>query len=158
MGNFLMCHALHTRVVDTFLEKLNATYSRRVTLLCQILQQDKRIQFPNGIPLGGYFLWIQFPSQVITIDFLTHCQTHYNVLYRPGPNCDSFFVPQNDDNSLEHHSCHHSTDTILATESFQSFARICFADLNEDDLVEGAKRLLCAFQQYMIEIETSKQK
>ena len=152
LGNFLMCHALHTRVVDSFLEKLNATYSRRVTLLCQILQQEKRIQLPNGIPLGGYFLWIQFPSQVNTIDFLTYCQTQYDVLYRPGPNCDSFFVARNDD-PLEY-SCH-NTDTILADESFQSFARICFADLDEDDLMEGAKRLLCAFQQYMIEIETN---
>lgn len=148
IGDLIMCRALQSRIADTFLKKLNAGYADRARKLCNILRKEERILLPNSCPTGGYFLWIKFPPEVDTEDFLSFCEqgdaADLEIRFRPGSKCDAFA-----DYMAGEEQIANDIASGVSTSSFQSHARLCFADLDEDNLLEGGRRLVQAFRMYM---------
>jgi len=125
----LMLSVIKSGTLDRYLDTLRTTYSRRLNVLCNILKDEPRIQI-HHTPCGGYFLWIYFPTNISSENFLNFCLTDkYLVRFLPGNQCDPF----------------HST---APTGNLESSARLCFAYLNEEDLIEGATRFVTAFRDY----------
>lgn len=148
VGDLIMCRALHSHIADTFLKKLNARYSDRARKLCNILQKEDRIILPNRCPTGGYFLWIKFPLDVDAEDFLKFCEQgdgkHLELRFRPGSKCDAF-----EDHVDGEEQIANDIASGVSKSSFKSYARLCFADLDDDNLLEGGRRLVQAFKMYM---------
>ena len=86
---------------------------------------------------GGYFIWVSFPPGVDSQDFFTYSMKEYGVRFMAGRKCDPF--PSSEDDA---------TGT-----SIQSCARLCFADLDRDELVKGTSEFLKAFRSYMKTID-----
>jgi DNA-binding transcriptional MocR family regulator len=147
VGDLLMCRALKKKMVDRFLDRLRKSYSERANQLCDILQEDHRISLPNGYPSGGYFLWVKLGS-VDAKEFLSCClngaAAHLGVRFRPGSMCDAFA----DDVQGQAQISNDAMSGVSAT-SFKSYARLCFADLDEGMLEEGARRFIQAFRIYI---------
>jgi DNA-binding transcriptional MocR family regulator len=115
---------------DRVLTKLNAAYKQRVKLLCDILQTDSRIEI-GATPTGGYFLWVAFPG-VMAEEFLEICMRK-GVKFLPGGRCDPF------ENA--------SASSGLDHDEFHSHARLCFADMDLEEIESGAKLLVSCFQE-----------
>lgn len=137
MGS-IMTNAIESGLLDSYLDKLRIEYKERYELVCGILQQEPRLSIlsidePRA---GGYFIWVQFPPSVNADDFLTYSIDNYGVRFMKGTKTNPF--PDDDD------------DIGIA---IKSCARICFADLNRDDLREGTEKFVEAFQSYIASIE-----
>lgn len=130
--------ALETRIADDVLKKLTIAYKRRAEKICTALSVESRIQIVNR-PIGGYFIWIKFPSNVNSEQFLEFCNGR--VKFMLGVRCD---IAGGD-------IC---TDTNTVAEKhdrpFTSHARLCFADLDEDVLHQGVQLLIACFQEYKL--------
>jgi len=126
IGN-LMRTALETRLADEVLNKLNAAYCKRVELLVGILLQDDRLEIAVK-PLGGYFVWIRlFSNELTTLkasDFLDYC-CERGISFLPGDRCD----PSN-------------------SGSLSQCIRLCFADLDETDLKDGAELFVLLYRRF----------
>lgn len=128
--NEMLRLALTNGVADKVLDGLNQSYRRRSQRLVTALadEPDLRVVHP---PRGGYFVWIAFPEWVDTRRLLATCR--HRVTFLPGPRCDAVSPPPSD-------------DAVVA--SFANFARLCFADADEPDLVTGAQRLIEAYRAF----------
>ena len=145
VGDLIMCRALSDRIGDSYLRRLNKEYANRARKLCAILQEDERIVLPNGCPTGGYFLWLKFEQNVDSEEFLAFCiDQGTEVRFRPGTLCDAFANHSDGEEQI----ANDETSGVTAA-SFRSYARLCFADLDEADLEEGGRELLKALHMYM---------
>ncbi len=138
----IMTHAIESNLLDAYLDKLKLEYAERCELMCCILKQEPRISLlsHNNSPVkrqGGYFIWVQFPSGIIGEDFLTFAIENYGVKFMPGGKCDPF--AEGDDSS----SC---------GRSIRSCARLCFADLDREELASATSTFLLAFNSYMMSL------
>jgi DNA-binding transcriptional MocR family regulator len=118
---------------DRVLNKLNSAYKQRVKLLCDILQTDSRIEI-DTTPQGGYFVWVAFPG-VATEEFLGICMRE-GVKFLPGGRCDPFKGEENV-----------SASRGLDHNEFKSHARLCFADMDLEEIENGAKLLVLCYQE-----------
>lgn len=134
--------AIQSGVLENFSDRLRSAYRERARLLYDILSQEERIVIKQQ-PLGGYFLWVQFPQECDTENFLHFCKskaTFRDLRFLPGVLCD----PVSDEFSDT------TNDSMgLTTDAFRSCARLCFAHTDDSTLVAGARRLVSAFQEYM---------
>lgn len=132
VGN-LMCTALETRIADNILQKLNLAYRDRVALLVDIIEQEPRLKIVVK-PLGGYFLWIQLFTQkqecLHASDFLDYCRER-GISFLPGDRCD----PSN-------------------SNTLSQYARLCFTDLDESDLRDGAELFVTLYRRFLKEWAT----
>jgi len=135
----LMKQALVLGVVDSFLRKLQRSYCDQACMVGEILTREPRIQVLQQPPIGGYFVWIQFPPEVDSKAFLQVLKSTQDVSFLPGSECDPFSESTIEDKT-----------SGLASNDFRSCARLCFADLDATELREGVTRLVTAFQQYLI--------
>lgn len=85
-------------------------------------------------PTGGYFLWVAFPG-VDTEEFLGICMRE-GVKFLPGGRCDPFEGEENI-----------SASSGLDPNEFKSHARLCFADMDLEEIENGAKLLVLCFQE-----------
>ena len=145
VGDLIMCRALVDRIADNYLKKLNKEYADRARKICAILREEERIVLPNGCPTGGYFLWVRFPQDVNSEEFLEFCVDHgTDVRFRPGALCDAFANHLDGEEQISNDEA-----SGVASTSFQSYARLCFADLDTRDLEDGSRELVKAFKMYM---------
>lgn len=146
VGDLIMCRALVDRIADSYLRKLNKEYADRARMVCAILQEDERIVLPNGCPTGGYFLWVKFLRDVDSEEFLKFCDAqNTDVRFRPGALCDAFA------NNLDGEERNENDEASgVTTTSFRSYARLCFADLDERDLEQGSRELVKAFKMFLV--------
>jgi DNA-binding transcriptional MocR family regulator len=95
-----------------------------------ILEQDLRLEVVVK-PLGGYFLWIRLFAKehqfLQAADFLEYC-LYRGIRFLPGEQCD----PSN-------------------SGSLSQFARLCFADLDETDLRDGAQLFVSLYRGFYAE-------
>lgn len=136
----IMTHAIESNLLDAYLDKLKLEYGERCELMCCILKQEPRISLlsHNNSPVkrqGGYFIWLQFPSGISSEDFLTYAIENYGVKFMPGGKCDPF--AEEDDSSR-------------CGRSIRSCARLCFADLDREELASATSTFLLAFSSYML--------
>jgi len=138
----MMTRAIESNLLDTHLDKLKLEYSRRYNLMCNILREESRISILNDkSPIsrqGGYFVWISFPSSVNTDDFVAYSLEKYGIRFMAGKRCDPFFLTKEGD---------------MSGSSIQSCARLCFADLDREDLLNATSTFVESFRSYMKSIE-----
>ena len=132
--NELLRIALTNGVADEVLNGLIKSYQKRAQMLVTALSVEPDIRVVH-VPQGGYFVWIAFPEWLDTRELLNTC--HHRVTFLPGPRCNA--IPTTITTTINQNDTHHS---------FQNFARLCFADLDESDLVTGAQRLIEAYRAY----------
>jgi DNA-binding transcriptional MocR family regulator len=132
MGELLRT-SLAEGIGDRVLNKLNIVYRERSRRLCEILQTEPGIQI-DSIPLGGYFLWISFSGVDDTTAFVEYCESQ-GVKFLPGKRCDPLDEHANKFSGLPPNEC-------------KKWARLCFADLDVEDLEHGAKLLLSCYRDY----------
>lgn len=128
----LMYASLSTGIGDRVLAKLNTAFRERSERLCQILQADEGIRLETR-PLGGYFIWLTFDGVDDTKDLLELCSER-GIRFLPGERCD--VSGPNDAASSTLNDC-------------RRWARLCFADLDMEDIEKGAGLLLDCYREYL---------
>jgi DNA-binding transcriptional MocR family regulator len=135
----MMTHAIEFNLLDKFLDKLKHEYAERFDLICNILNDEPRIalltkDYP-GNRRGGYFVWIKFPSVVDSDEFLKYSMENYGVKFMAGGRCDPL------------------TEAGPCGGCIRSCARLCFADLDREELAPATSSFLEAFRSFMISID-----
>ena len=131
MGTILSL-GLSTLTVDRVLQRLRDQYQQRCSLLCNILESESSIQLACR-PTGGYFVWIKLPNimnQEAASKFLDFC-TNRGVRFMPGISCDADPVRKDDEDYLH------------------SYARLCFAKMDLNDIEQGAELFLQCLRSYI---------
>jgi DNA-binding transcriptional MocR family regulator len=153
--------ALERGLCDQTLAKLVTGLQQRAAKLVKILQSDERIHITT-LPMGGYFVWITFPQGCSATDVLEYCQQKKTqVSFFPGDRFDSFATLEEDARKKQKAAAAVgggggggrrllSFKSGLKADLFRRSARLCFADINIEDLEVGAKAFVKAFQEYMI--------
>ncbi|EED87551.1 aminotransferase [Thalassiosira pseudonana CCMP1335] len=135
----LMTNAIESGLLDSYLNKLKMEYAQRCDLVCDLLKVEPRIVvLTHNSPIkrgGGYFLWVQFPFGVDSDALLAFCMNDYGVKFMPGSRCDPF-AGEDDDNG--------SSGALI-----KCCARLCFADLDRDELVDATKAVIQAFRSFV---------
>ena len=131
-------------ICDQVLAKVIAAYQARALLLCRILQSEPRIRIHTP-PQGGFFVWISLDGIDDTSqDFCTYCRDR-GVGFLPGSRCGAF-VKDDDTRSSLNYSDNETENTV---DHCRQYARLCFADMDEEDLEQGAKLLVQCYRNYM---------
>ena len=106
--------------------------------MCNILREEPRISILNNkSPIsrqGGYFVWIGFPRN----DFVAYSLEKYGIRFMAGKRCDPFLLTQEGD---------------MSSSFIQFCARLCFADLDREDLLNATATFVESFRSYMKSIE-----
>eukprot|EP00531_Pseudo-nitzschia_arenysensis_P007519 CAMPEP_0116117666 /NCGR_PEP_ID=MMETSP0329-20121206/1693_1 /TAXON_ID=697910 /ORGANISM="Pseudo-nitzschia arenysensis, Strain B593" /LENGTH=473 /DNA_ID=CAMNT_0003611243 /DNA_START=142 /DNA_END=1563 /DNA_ORIENTATION=+ len=145
VGNIVRT-ALEEGFQDRILERLNESYKERCQILCDVLQSEPGIQLCYR-PTGGYFVWVDFldlPGVKTLCDGSSGSDSPASVFARfcfdrglkfmPGIKCDSVFE------SFE--------QSKQPKELCQNSARLCFADMDLDDVEDGARMLVDLYREY----------
>mmetsp|Transcript_6874 Transcript_6874/g.14088 ORF Transcript_6874/g.14088 Transcript_6874/m.14088 type:complete len:558 (-) Transcript_6874:26-1699(-) len=141
----MMTHAIEFGLLDKYLDRIKLEYRERHQIICNILEEEPRIALLSRNysskfnRAGGYFVWIQFPSDVDSLELLKFSQEEYGVKFMPGIRCDPFASKADGFNKFS------TTQSGLV---LKSCARLCFADLDKDDLVKGTRKFLQAFRSF----------
>ena len=146
VGNVLRT-ALEEGFQDKILERLNASYKERCRILCDVLESEPGIRI-HCRPAGGYFVWVDFldlpdaekqdgdkcaadsPASI----FARFCFDR-GLKFMPGIKCDSVFE-RFEQSGQPKELCQHS-------------ARLCFADMDVDDIENGARFLIELYREYI---------
>jgi 2-aminoadipate transaminase len=130
----MMTHAIESNLLDAYLDKLKHEYAERYELMCNILKDEPRIAvLTRRCPgkRGGYFIWIEFPSVVNSAEFLTYSMLNYGVKFMAGGRCDPF------------------TEADPCGSHIRSCARLCFADLDREELAPATSAFVESFRTFM---------
>jgi 2-aminoadipate transaminase len=150
VGNVLRT-ALEEGFQDQILERLNESYKMRCKILCNVLESEPGIRI-RCRPNGGYFVWVDFldlpEAETMQVDvdvgvedgtdspasvFARYCFER-GLKFMPGMKCDSVFE------SFE--------QSGQPKELCQNSARLCFADMDADDVGDGARLLIELYREY----------
>ena len=145
VGNVLRT-ALEEGFQDRILEGLNESYRERCRILCDVLESEPGIEI-HSRPTGGYFLWVDFldlPGAETQVDgdcgedspaslFARLCFGR-GLKFMPGIKCDSV-VECFEQSGQPKDLCQYS-------------ARLCFADMDVDDVGDGALLLIELYREY----------
>ncbi|KAL7543253.1 hypothetical protein ACHAXR_012552 [Thalassiosira sp. AJA248-18] len=132
----IMAHAIESNLLDNYLDKLKVEYAERYRLVCNLLKEESRIAISHNsacMRQGGYFIWVEFPSGVNSDDFLSYSLENYGVKFMAGGRCDPFPLAKEDPTGLSIRSC----------------ARLCFTDLDREELIDATSAFLEAFRSFM---------
>lgn len=133
----VMAEAIKSNLLDIYLDKLKVEYAERYELVCKLLTEEPRIAtLSRNSPVarqGGYFIWVGFPPDVNSDDFLSYSLKTFGVRFMSGTKTDPFPSSEGD----------------ISGESIRSCARICFADLEREELVKGTLAFIEAFRAFM---------
>ena len=137
----VMTEAIETGLLDSHLDRTRLDLSQRHRAVCDVLRDEPRItNVTEGSArrrAGGYFLWLEFPPGVDSEEFASYSLGEHGVRFMAGPRCDPF--GPGDVPGLSMGRC----------------ARICFADVDRDVLVDATKAFVSAFRSYVDEKNTS---
>jgi len=143
LGNKIAAEALRKGAVKRHRELLRDAYAGRAHLLHGALAGPLGPLAECGAhpPSGGYFMWIRFlhPALADAALLKEWCEEFYGVTFLPGGDCDPFLGA---DGGLSEVESLARGDPV--GPAIKSSIRLCFAYLEEDNLVEGAKRLVSA--------------
>lgn len=145
VGNILRT-ALEEGFQDQILERLNKSYKERCRILCDVLESEPGIRIRYR-PKGGYFVWVDFldlpeADNEIGSDsgadspastFARYCFKR-GLKFMPGIKCDSVY------------DCFEQSGQ--PQELCQNSARLCFADMDVQDVADGAKLLVQLYREY----------
>lgn len=129
MGH-VMKFAVRSGAVDRVLSNLIVSYRERARLLTSILSTEPRIQIRTK-PMGGFFLWIEFPFEAI--QFLDYCQPDLHFML--GTRCTAVDIAPSSSSST----------------NLDNGARLCFAYLDLKDIEDGANLLIQKFRAYCLQ-------
>jgi DNA-binding transcriptional MocR family regulator len=135
---------------DAVLAKLQAALQQRSRLLVEILSLEPGIGI-DTIPLGGYFVWISFQGVHDTSQLLEYCLKR-GVGFLSGSRCNISIRSGNNDNDEHGNVMDNSNDD---TDYCQQWARLCFADLDMQQLKEGATLLVSCYRDYLQETKAA---
>lgn len=140
--------ALEEGYQDQILKGLNDSYKERCRILCDILESEPGIRI-SCRPTGGYFVWVDFLDlqEAETTDggdgddgadspasvFARYCFDR-GLKIMPGMKCDSVYACF-EQSGQPKELCQHS-------------ARLCFADMDVDDVRDGARMLVQLYREY----------
>ena len=141
--------ALEGGFQDRILTRLITAYKERCQILCDVLASEPRIRVFLK-PTGGYFVWVEFANlsaagtssdvgsapEDPASRFARYCAGH-GLKVMPGTKCD--LVPDDFLQSEQPRDlCHNAV-------------RLCFADMDRDDVEAGARRLIELYRAYVVE-------
>ena len=133
VGNILRT-ALEEGFQDEILNRLNGSYRDRCLALCGVLESEPGIRIRRR-PEGGYFLWVDFLGLPETASvFAAYCFDR-GLRFMPGTKCDS--VVEGFEQSGQ------------PKELCENSARLCFADMDEGNVVDGATLLVRLYREYV---------
>jgi len=132
----LMYASLSSGIGDRVLANLNMAYEERSHTLCEILTREDGIHI-HSLPCGGYFIWVSFDGIDDTTIFLEYC-VERGIRFLPGERCDVTTTSTN-----------RSSEDGQGMSSCRRYARFCFADLDLEDIVEGANLLVECYRDYV---------
>eukprot|EP00536_Pseudo-nitzschia_multiseries_P002562 jgi/Psemu1/183704/e_gw1.34.173.1 len=134
--------ALEEGFQDRILKRLNESYKDRCEALCNILESEPGIQI-HCRPMGGYFVWVDFldlPQAENEVSdspaslFAKYCLDR-GLKFMPGVKCDLVM------------DCFEQSQQ--PKELCGSSARLCFADMDRNDVTDGAKLLVQLYREYV---------
>ena len=139
--------ALEEGLQDQILNRLNESYKERCQTLCNILESEPGIQI-RCRPTGGYFVWVEFldlPLAETKVDdvgaddspasvFARYCLDR-GLKFMPGVRCDSVM------------DCFEQSQQSKGLCG--SSARLCFADMDQNDVADGAELLVQLYREYL---------
>jgi 2-aminoadipate transaminase len=135
----LMTQAMETGLLDRYLDSLILEYSGRYEMICGILEKEPRITIlTKHSPVereGGYFVWVQFPSDVNSEEFASYCMAECGLRIFAGSKSDPFPLIKDNATHMAVHSC----------------VRLCFADLDREVLAKATSVFVEAFQTFMLD-------
>lgn len=111
----LVRSALELGLQQEYLAQLKATYQRRATALSAALHQYLPDVVTFAKPQGGFFIWAQLPADTDTAQLLERAVVN-NVAFQPGIRFSS-------------------------QDGLRNYLRLSFAFYDEEELVEGVRRL-----------------
>ena len=111
----IMRHAIELRLQDSFLLQLREAYRRRVEVMDEALHEHIGRLASWRRPEGGYFFWLKFDASVDISELRRHA-TEFNTGFQPGIN-------------------------FSTRDGLHNYMRLSFAHYNEEDIIEGLKRL-----------------
>ncbi|KAL7546914.1 hypothetical protein ACHAWF_010240 [Thalassiosira exigua] len=133
----IMTHAIETNLLDSYLDRLRVEYSERYNLMCNLLMEETRIVVLSKNSSikrqGGYFVWVKLPPNVSSGAFLSHSLENFGVKFMSGERCDPFPLAEGDVSGMLIRSC----------------VRLCFADMDRDDITKATTEFLVAFRSFM---------
>lgn len=100
---------------DEYLAQLKSIYSARIAVLDEALRREIGSVAQFAVPQGGYFFWLRL-AEALDAAALPARSAFYQVSFRPGVRFSS-------------------------RDGLRNYLRLSFAFYEEDDLVEGARRL-----------------
>jgi len=136
----IMKQAIELGLLDSYLDKLKSEYSERYELVYNMLKEEPRLSIAQNCQVrrqGGYFIWVQFPPGINSNEFLSYSIDKYEVKFMAGGRCDPFPSSKGGASGIAIRSC----------------ARLCFADLDRDNLVNATEAFLESFRSYMKSID-----
>lgn len=116
--------ALRSGRLDSHLRLLCSTYARRCAVLCDALRSHP-VGWSFVQPCGGYFVWLRLPTDVSVAAL--QAQAAGRVAFLDGSRCASGPAP-----------------ATGGSADAEAHIRLCFAWLEEAELVEGVARLAAA--------------
>jgi DNA-binding transcriptional MocR family regulator len=125
---------------ERILNDLVQSYRDRCNMLCDILQAEPGIQIYNR-PIGGFFVWVDFVDLPNNEDefkdpasaFAQFCLDR-GLKIMPGTRCDS---------TLQDYASSQQSGELCYNS-----ARLCFADMDVQDVEKGAKLLIECYREY----------
>jgi DNA-binding transcriptional MocR family regulator len=106
---------------DQHLDRLHAIYRQRIAVLHAALQEELGDVVAYSVPTGGYFFWLKLPATLDGEMLLERAAAH-KVSFRPGVRFSGW-------------------------SGLRNFIRLSFAFYEEDQLVEGVRRLKAAIEE-----------
>lgn len=128
----MVCEVMESGDQRVFLSKLLPLYQRGLKALTETLEQHREetgweVESPQpgsaGESVGGFFLWLRLPSPLVARDVVATAEAEHGVSAMVGER---------------------TSPTAAAGELVKDRLRLCFAYLDEADLIEGAHRLAAA--------------
>jgi DNA-binding transcriptional MocR family regulator len=114
----LVAHLVTSGDAATHVHQLRASLARRATLLADAIEGEQPAGTPSLVhrATSGYFLWVDLRG-LDAAELRERCVQAHGVAFLPGARC------------------------ALDAAAAQARARVCFAFLEEDELVEAGRRL-----------------
>ncbi|XP_028407688.1 uncharacterized protein LOC114530282 [Dendronephthya gigantea] len=118
----IMGTALKNEILSSYFTDMILDLKRKMELMCESLDKYAKPYVKYRKPTGGYFVWIELPSNCDAEAFTKYCEKH-KVSMRPGRR----FSPNG---------------------NFKNFIRLCFAFLAEEEIEKGIREIGTALNEF----------
>ncbi|XP_028407681.1 uncharacterized protein LOC114530278 [Dendronephthya gigantea] len=119
----IMGTALKNEILSSYFTDIISDLKRKMELMCESLDKYAKPYVKYRKPTGGYFVWVELPSNCDAEAFAKYCEEKHKVSVRPGPN----FSPYG---------------------NFKNFIRLSFAFLTDEEIEKGVREIGTALTEY----------